>query len=257
MKIKYLWMVYVSVFTLSLFGQEKAIEASIGIEFVLVKAGEFVMGYDDGNEWTHQFESPAHKVILSSDFYLGKYEITQSQFEQVMGFNPSEPKGTHLPVNNVSWSDAKEFCKKLSELDGRKYRLPTEAEWEYACRAGTTTQFYWGDIFSGIETVEWFGGNSGSTIHRVGEKSPNPWGFYDMCGNVSEWCSDRFAKYNDKVQTDPKGPKAPWHRSRPPRGGCFSFVEEYTFRPSFRHPVSRNEKDVRLGFRIVWEIDKK
>ena len=135
------------------------------------------------------------RLIPGGSFSIGVHEVTQSQYESVMGANPSRFKGANSPVENVSWNDVVAFCAKLSSLPaevaaGRVYRLPTEAEWEYACRAGTTTAYSFGDDEKDLEKYAWFGVNSGSTTHGVGEKLPNGWGLYDMHGNVWEWCSD-------------------------------------------------------------------
>ena len=160
---------------------------SIGIRLKLLPAGTFWMGED----------LDAHKVTLTQPFYLGVYEVTQEQYERVMGKNPSNFKGPQNPVEKVSWDDAVEFCRKLSELPeekaaGRIYRLPTEAEWEYACRAGTTTKYSFGDSESELGEYGWFDKNSDRKTHPVGQKQPNKWGLYDMHGNVWEWCSDWY-----------------------------------------------------------------
>ena len=134
------------------------------------------------------FKMESNEVKMDQDFYLGKYPVTQQQWEAVMGNNPSNFKGGSLPVETVSWDDAQIFIQKLNQLSGKKlYRLPTEAEWEYACRAGTTSEYYFGDDASQLGEYAWFGGNSGQTTHPVGQKKPNEWGLYDMAGNVWEW----------------------------------------------------------------------
>ena len=162
-----------------------------------IRAGKFMMG---GGMF-------AREVTLSKPFYMGIYEVTQAQYEAVMGANPSRFKGPTNPVETVSWDDAAEFCKKLSEKTRQTVRLPTEAEWEYACRAGTQTAFPFGDDPSALGDYAWHGHNSGDTSHPVGQKKPNAWGLYDMLGNVQEWCADwkgdSFAKGPAK---DPTGP---------------------------------------------------
>ena len=177
---------------------------SIGIEFKLLPAGTFTMGDKDD----------AHRVTLTKAFELGVYEVTQKQYEQVMGTNPSNFKGAQNPVDNVSWHDAVEFCRKLSALPaeqaaGRVYRLPTEAEWEYACRGGTTTLYSFGDDESQLGQYAWYDKNSGNTTHAVGGKKPNPWGLYDMHGNVAEWVEDEYGEYQGKPAIDPSVPNAP------------------------------------------------
>jgi formylglycine-generating enzyme required for sulfatase activity len=192
---------------------------SIGLELKKLPAGKFVMG--EG--------SVAHEVTLTRPFYLGVYEVTQAQYEQVMGVNPSKNKGAQNPVDSVSWEDAVEFCRRLSELPeekaaGRVYRLPTEAEWEYACRAGTTTKFSIGDDTSTLGEYAWIISNSGGRTHPVGEKKPNAWAFYDMHGNVWEWCADWYVdfSYVDYLKDAVSNPVGPFTGSqRVFRGGSW------------------------------------
>jgi formylglycine-generating enzyme required for sulfatase activity len=155
-------------------------ENSISMKLVWIAPGEFKMGSNDGED----FEKPLHTVKITKGFYMGAFEVTQGQYQQVMGTNPSYFKGANLPVEQVSWDDAVEFCKKLSQKEGKTYRLPTEAEWEYACRAGTTTKFSFGDDESQLGEYAWYGKNSGMKTHPVGKKKPNAWGLFDMHGNV-------------------------------------------------------------------------
>jgi formylglycine-generating enzyme required for sulfatase activity len=141
---------------------------------------------------------------------MGVHEVTQAQYEQVMGTNPSRSKGADNPIEMVSWGKAVTFCRKLSALPAKKaagnvYRLPTEAQWEYACRAGTTTKFSFGDDESDFAEYGWYIMNSGRTTHPVGSKKPNAWGLYDMHGNVWEWCQDWAKRYPDRALTDPTG----------------------------------------------------
>ena len=165
---------------------------SIGMEFKLIPAGTFIMG--EGYQ--------AHEVTLTKPFKMGVHEVTQDQYEQVMGVNPSKFKGANTPVETLSWDDAVEFCRRLTDLPAEKaagnvYRLPAEAEWEYACRAGTTTRYSFGDDDHDSELGDyaWFRGNSDSETHPVGSKQPNAWGLYDMHGNVWEWCQDMYVDY--------------------------------------------------------------
>ena len=149
------------------------------------------------------------------------YEVTQEQYEKVMGNNPSRFKGSRNPVEKVRWNDAVAFCRKLSDQEGVEYRLPTEAEWEYACRAGTTTRYSFGDDKSQLGKYAWFGGNSGGETHPVGQKLPNIWGLYDMHGDVYEWCQDWYGRYErGRVISDPTGPAS--GKLRVLRGGAFA-----------------------------------
>jgi formylglycine-generating enzyme required for sulfatase activity len=167
-----------------------------GIEFVLVPAGSFMMGSTNGGT----DEKPVHQVTISQAFYMGKYEVTQGQWQTVMGNNPSNFKdcGGNCPVEQVSWDDAQNFINRLNESnDGFRYRLPTEAEWEYACRAGTT-----GDYAGNLSEMAWYSENSGSKTYAVGGKQPNAWGLADMHGNVWEWCQDWYHETYYGAPTD-------------------------------------------------------
>jgi formylglycine-generating enzyme required for sulfatase activity len=176
---------------------------SPGIEFVQIPAGEFDMGSppNEAEDWSE--EVPVHRVKISNAFYMGKYEVTQKQWCKVMGNNHSYFKGDDLPVEQVSWDDVQEFIKKLNEREStNKYRLPSEAEWEYAARAGTTTRYSFGDDESKLGDYAWFSANSGSKTHEVGQKKPNPCGLYDMHGNVWEWVQDIWHDIYHGAPTD-------------------------------------------------------
>ncbi|MEO2015144.1 MAG: SUMF1/EgtB/PvdO family nonheme iron enzyme, partial [Fuerstiella sp.] len=216
---------------------------SIGMQFKLLPGGTFTMG--EGGE--------AHKAMLTKPFELGVYEVTQEQYEQVMGSTPSKFKGPQNPVEKVSWNDAVEFCRKLSDLPSEKsggyvYRLPTEAEWEYACRAGTTTKYSFGDSESELGDYAWYDKNSGRRPHPVGGKKPNGWGLYDMHGNVWEWCQDWYGKYPSGSVTNPTGPAS--GSSRVNRGGGWYDYSDIC-RSAKRHWYAPDSRSNNLGFRVL------
>jgi len=177
----------------------------VRLELVWIPPGEFMMGSAKG----HKDELPVHKVRITRGFYIGKYEVTQPQWESIIGFNPSTFQRPSRPVERVSWFDCQEFVRKLSEKTGHTYRLPTEAEWEYACRAGTTSRYYFGDDPDLLHLYAWYIGNSGLRSQPAGVKNPNPWGLCDMLGNAWEWCQDWYGKnyYETSPSDDPQGPE--------------------------------------------------
>lgn len=200
---------------------------SIGMKFVLISPGEFTMG-SPASEVGRYGEETQHNVTLTGPISIGIHEVTQSQYEQVAGSNPSEYKGADNPVETVTWDNAVEFCEKLSKLPaeraaGRVYRLPTEAEWEYACRAGTTTAYSFGNNKSQLGEYAWFVKNRDRErrTHAVGTKLANPWGLYDMHGNVWEWCLDLYGPYASEAASNPQGPTTGSKCVR--RGGCWDY----------------------------------
>jgi formylglycine-generating enzyme required for sulfatase activity len=205
---------------------------SIGMKLNLIPPGEFMMGSPE-RKVGHQDDETQHLVKISKPFYLSVYEVTQQQYEQVMNNNPSKSKNTTKLVAIASWNNAVTFCQKLSEQEGMKYHLPTEAEWEYACHAGTTTIYSFGDDATELPQYAWYYENSTSSTHPVGELKPNPWGLHDMHGNVWEWCQDWYAAYGSaKVVSDPKGPAQGVRRVL--RGGAF-FTGPAYIRTADRH----------------------
>ena len=225
--------------------------ASIGnIEMVYVKGGTFTMGATaEQGDYVLDREKPTHSVTLS-DYYIGKYEVTQAQWRAVMGSNPSKWEGDNLPVENVSWNDIQEFIKKLNAQTGKKFRLPTEAEWEYAARGGNQSKGYKYSGSNSISEVAWYDGNSGGKTHPVGQKSPNELGIYDMSGNVWEWCQDWYSSsaYSSSSQTNPTGPNSGSHRVL--RGGSWDNAASRS-RVSDRGNNSPDDRFNRGGFRLV------
>jgi len=197
---------------------------------------------------SYDWEKPAHDVTLTKPFYMCQYEVTQEQYQQVMGVNPSHFKGVNLPVEQVSWDDATEFCKKLSEKTGQIMRLPTEAEWEYACRAGTMTTYYTGDTDADLDKAAWSFANSKNTTHPVGQKAANAWGLHDMHGNVWEWCQDWFDQYKPEAAVDPQGP--PQGDYRVLRGGCWAHAPAHC-RSARRFGFHPGYRSASVGFRVV------
>ena len=228
------------------------VKDGISIEMVKVEAGTFMMGatsemkdsYDDPDS----DEKPVHQVTLTNDYYMGKYEVTQALWEAVMGSNPSNSKGDNLPVETVSWNDCQDFISKLNSLTGRKFRLPTEAEWEYAARGGKKSRGYQYSGNSNISDVAWYDGNSGSKTHPVGTKQANELGIYDMSGNVYEWCSDWYGSYSSSSQTNPTG--ADSGSGRVNRGGSWYF-NAGSCRLSCRDRITPDSRDYALGLRLV------
>ena len=217
-----------------------------GIEYpmVYVSGGSFMMGSDDSDAYSD--ESPVHRVTLSS-YRIGKYEVTQDLWEAVMGSNPSIFKGSRKPVENVSWDDCQTFIRKLNNLTGQNFRLPTEAQWEFAARGGNSSSGYKYSGSNSVGNVAGYEGNSGGETHDVGTKSPNELGLSDMSGNVWEWCSDRYGDYGSGSVYNPSGPSGGSSRVR--RGGCWGSIAR-RYRVSNRDCSSPDFRDFSLGFRL-------
>ena len=228
---------------------EGRITNGIGMKFKPISAGGFMMGSPEGDPDKSSDQAPQHRVRITKPFYLGIHEVTQEQYERVMGENPSRFEGATHPVEKVSWKDANQFCEKLSEMDEKyDYRLPTEAEWEYACQAGTSTRFSCGDELD--PACAWFSDNSDGQTHPVGEKHPNAFGLYDMHGNVREWCSDWHDGdyYGSSPSADPRGPSS--GSSRVYRGGGWNDAAR-NCRSVNRSSRAPGFPDDGLGFRVV------
>ena len=214
---------------------------------VYVEGGTFDMGATS-EQASHAYsdESPVHSVTLSG-FYMGATEVTQRQWKAIMGSNPSYFVGDNRPVERVSWNDCQEFIRKLNQLTGMTFRLPTEAEWEYAARGGNKSQHY---IYAGsnsIDNVAWYTDNSGSSTHPVKGKQANELGLYDMSGNVWEWCSDWYGSYGSSSQTNPTGPSTGSYRVL--RGGSWYHGAGYC-RVSYRRSNRPDTRTYSFGFRL-------
>ena len=247
----------------------------VNMKLALIPAGEFLMGSPAGEPlagWgCHEDEKPQHRVRLTKPYYMGIYEVTQAQYEAVMGTNPSgsrhtswgyprrTAKGKDRPVDTVSWNDAAEFCRKLSQKTGKSVRLPTEAQWEYACRAGTTTKWCCGDREDALHEYAWYntksyGASEEAGVHDVGGKRPNAWGLYDMHGNVHEWCQDWYGEYyyRQSPAVDPAGPAT--GLSRVLRGGSGNNMPGLcrSARRNDGYPVITSSE---AGFRVVVPVE--
>ncbi len=245
---------------------------AIGMRFMLIPPGEFDMGSTaeevaglleeaktkNAPGWhldRLHAEAPKHRVKITKPFYLGLCEVTQAEFARLMGQNPSKFQGNpNGPVEMVSWDEAAAFCRKLGELPQERashaaYRLPTEGEWEHACRAGSTSRFCFGDSETALSTYAWFDGNSGKTTHAVGQKNPNAWGLYDMHGNVSEWCADGFSySYPSAAAVDPLGPISSSIRVN--RGGSWLGIAQGC-RSAMRYGPGPSQGYDNAGFRVA------
>jgi formylglycine-generating enzyme required for sulfatase activity len=257
--------------------QEETITNSISMEFVLIPAGEFEMGSPSDEEGRWDNEGPVHRVTIGKAFYMGRYEVTQEQWREVMGGDPprfkgddfflhflyflldfmegdlSRFKGDNLPVERVSWDDVQEFIRKLNEKEGTdKYRLPSEAEWEYACRAGTATRYSFGDSKSKLGDYAWYYDNSGDKTHPVGQKKPNPYGLYDMHGNVWELVQDEWHSDYDGMPTDGSAWESGGGANRVGRGGDWGISARFC-RSACRNYGDPGIRDRSVGFRLLEE----
>jgi len=237
-------------------GDEKS-DNDIGMEFVLVPAGSFEMGCGPSDGECPKWEKPRHRVTISRPFFLGRYEVTQKQWAAVMGENPSEYKDDRRPVDNVSWDDAQEFVRRLNVIEKTgKYRLPTEAEWEYAARAGNVAKYASGDDAATLGDYAWFRDNAHEETvggqrqtHPVGGKKPNALGLYDMYGNVWEWVQDRYADaYVADPVTNPKGPTEGAQRVL--RGGSWN-NNASNCRSAYRNRNDPSNRNNNIGFRVA------
>ena len=225
---------------------QRTITNSLGMEFVLIPSGEFSMGSANGEN----DEVPVHTVRISQAFYLGTYEVTQGQWQAVMGSNPSQfPGDPQRPVEQVSWEDVQTFMQKLNAKEGGTlYKLPTEAEWEYAARAGTTTAYSFGDDAAQLGEYAWYEKNAGKTTYPVGQRKPNAWGLYDMHGNVWEWVQDWYGAYAVASAVDPQGPAAGAFRVF--RGGGW-FYDAGGCRSASRYIAGPGYRGGLLGVRLL------
>lgn len=228
----------------------------LGINFKLIEPGCFQMGHAKPVTDRTVGETPSHKVCLEKAFYLGETEVTQKQWEDVMGSNPSKIKAYDRPVDRVSWQDAQDFIQRLNAKEGsNKFRLPTEAEWEYAARAGSDDDYCYGDNPSSLATYAWFGnlGYKGSS-HEVAMKKPNDWGLYDMHGNVWEWVQDWYdgTYYSNSPEKNPQGPETGKYRVY--RGGSF-IGKPSNLRSAVRFSAMPATRTHDLGFRLARQID--
>jgi formylglycine-generating enzyme required for sulfatase activity len=236
--------------------KELTVDLSKGVklELVLIPAGEFLMGSPDSDKDARSNEKPQHLVRITKPFYLGKYLVTQEQWEAVfIGDNPSHFKGPNNPEETVTWEDCQQFLHVLNNQQGNpqgEFVLPTEAQWEYACRAGSKTRYCFGDDESKLGDYAWYIANSDEKTHPAGEKKPNAWGLYDMHGNVWEWCQDWYGEeyYKESPTDDPTGPAT--GSNRVIRGGIWS-LPRWNCRSANRYGDLPGRRDDQLGFRVA------
>jgi formylglycine-generating enzyme required for sulfatase activity len=227
----------------------------VSLKMALIPPGSFWMGSPEGQGSDH--EHPRHRVTLTQGFYLGVCPVTQSQWQAVMGSNPSRFKGEHRPVEMVSWDDCQKFCEELGKKTGKRYRLPSEAEWEYACRAGTLTEYHTGDGVEALKRAGWcsYDGNYGSAKETkpVGQFERNAWGLFDMHGNVWEWCLDDMRKYTKEDYTD-RIDRTTGRVARVLRGGSWDSIPSRC-RAAYRLRFGPGIANVNIGLRVVLCLD--
>ena len=224
------------------------VKDGISIDMVRVEAGTFTMGATAEMEFPFDDEKPAHQVTLTNDYYMGKYEVTQALWKAVMGNNPSNFKGNNLPVETVSWDDCQKFISELNRITGKTFRLPTEAEWEYAARGGNKSRGYQYSGSNNLSDVAWYDKTSKHKTHAVGTKQPNELGIYDMSGNVYEWCQDWRGSYSSSSQVNPTGANSGYNRVH--RGGGWSIIAG-SCRSSYRCCDTPGNRYDNLGLRLV------
>ncbi len=234
-------------------GAGKSLTLSLGgetvLDFSFIPAGSFRMGSPVAEEGHEDSEAPQRLVTFSRDFWLSSAPVTAEQWNALMGLPPEAPPDGAQPRTHVSWEDAQRFVVRLSAVfPGQSFRLPTEAEWEYACRAGTTGCYSNGETEADLAQIAWYAGNSGGTTHPVGMKEKNAWGLYDMHGNVFEWCLDWDGPYPCEEQRDPTGP--PDGTKRILRGGCFKCPPLYC-RAANRYSAPPDRRAPNFGFRLA------
>jgi len=231
--------------------------AKVALKFLLIPAGKFHMGSPKDQKDHMDTESPDHDVTITRPFYMAQFKVTQAQYQQVMGKNPAKFVGENFPVDSVTYDLAAEFCKKAAEKTSRKIHLPTEAQWEYACRAGTSTRYNFGDDETRLPEYCWFHDNNAGagSGHPVGQKKPNAWGLFDMHGMLWEWCSDFWApNYNDAKDTDPTGPaEAKTHTARGATWGSRTYMLRSAVRMT---PTGEASPELwnRFGFRVMLDV---
>ena len=230
----------------------KSYTNSIGMEFVSISAGSFIMGEAPSSPKSIRRNTP-FKVTISNPFYMGKYEVTQEQWRAIMGNNPAKFQNPQNPIEWISWNDIQLFIRKLNRKEGTdKYRLPTEAEWEYAARAGSSAQYFFGNSEEALEQYAWYWDQLDEKTQPVGRKKPNPWGLHDMYGNVWEWVGDWYGDYPDAAVTDPQGPSS--GSSRVARGGSWR-NEAKDCRSSSRNRNAPDRRRDTLGFRLILALE--
>ena len=247
----YLSLLFLLTFSLSANATPPPYTNSIGMEFVFIPAGSFTMGSDKNSDGSPIDETSTRTITIDTSFYLGSHEVTQAQWQRVMGNNPSEFKGDNNPVESVSWEDAQEFIRLLNKKEETTlYRLPTEAEWEYAARAGTRSAYFFGEDASAIIFYSWYNFNSGGMSHPVGVKKANPFGLHDIQGNVSEWVGDTHGTIRHDESPTQNSADMDLREERVARGGNWSHGAIYCQSThGFHFPPS--ERNSFIGLRVL------